>query len=112
VGPVDLVLGLLVFGGLGAGLGGGGGGAGEAFFGGALLVEVEEAGEDLVVEVLRPAVAPGLLLGAGAGGVVVGGLVVVLVVEAELAGGALGEVGPAVGRQDGAVHLGVELAQL
>ena len=56
----------------------------EALLLGALAVQFEEAGEDLVAEVVGPAVAPGLLAAAAAAGFLV--VLVLLVVEQELAG--------------------------
>ena len=77
------------------------------FFFGAGAVEFEQAGEDFVADFVGPAIAPGLLAVAAAGILLV---LLVLVIEDEIAGRL--QVGPAVGVEDGAVHLGVQLAEL
>ena len=79
------------------------GGAGAGLFLRALGVELEQPRQHLVADLVGPAVAVGLLLVAPL-------LLVDLVVEEELAVGR--DVAPAVGVEDGAVHGGVQLAEL
>ena len=73
--------------------------AGSSFRLRAFGVQGEEAGEDFVTGGVGPAVAPGLFLPAPF-------FLVDRVVEEEFAVG--GDVAPAVGGEDGAVHGGVE----
>src|SRR5262249_26626366 len=84
-----------------------GGGAAEALLLGAAAVEVEEAGEDLVADVVGPAVAPRLLAAATAPGPVL--RVLLLVGEEE--GTGRPDVGPAVSVEDRPVHRGMKLAE-
>ena len=78
-------------------------GAGAGLFLRALGVELEEPRQHLVADLVGPAVAVRLLLVAPL-------LLVDLVVEEELAVGR--DVAPAVGVEHGAVHGGVQLAEL
>ena len=77
--------------------------AGAGFLGGAVGVQFQEAGKDLVAGGVGPAAAPGLLAAAPL-------VFVDLVVEEEFAVG--GDVVPAVDVEDGAVHGSVQGAEL
>src|SRR5262249_1956466 len=70
---------------------------------GALGVQLEQAGQDLGLDLIRPAVAPRLLLVAPL-------LLVDLVVEEKLAVSV--DVRPTVSRKDSVVYGGVQVAQL
>ena len=76
--------------------------AGAGFFGDAVGVQFQEAGEDFVAGGVRPAVAVGLLAAAPF-------FLVDRIVEAKFAVG--GDVVPAVSVEDGAVHVGVQSAE-
>lgn len=69
---------------------------------GALPVELQEAGEDFVANLVGPTVAPWLAAAAR-------GVFLLLVVQEEFAGGL--NVGPAVGVEDCAVHRSVEFPE-
>src|SRR5262249_21362572 len=83
-----------------------GGGAAEALLLGPLLVQGEQAGQDLVAEVVGPAVAVRLLLRLAASLIF---LLLFYIIEEEITGRL--QVGPAIGVEDGPVHRGVQLAQ-
>src|SRR5205807_8102516 len=85
-----------------------GGGTAQALRFGTLAVEFQEPGEDLVAEVVGPAVTPRLLAAAPAAAT--GLVLVLLVVEEEVAG--RWQVAPAVGVEHGAVHRSVQFAEL
>jgi hypothetical protein len=67
----------------------------------ALAVQLEKAGEDLVADLVWPAVAPRLTPATGF-------CFVVCIVEDEFA--LRMDVGPSAGEEDGAIHRVVELA--
>ena len=72
---------------------------------GALGVQLEQAREDLVADIVGPTVAPVLLLAALARGLAI--VLLFLVVEKKLASRL--DVSPGVGIKDGAIHSSVEI---